>query len=182
MLYTAIALYAVFIIVYLPLRFTGRSFLSINKGYVLANISLYGLPPFSFKITVDKGLVLDTGKKKIQLIKEKFLEMAKSIKIDPAALKKLFSFRKLSVRGVFGGDNAASTAIGAAAGTLFFRFINNLFSESVSGKDIYICPDYNEARLELEINIVTVTSISMIIYTIFMILKNRRKQHDKRPQ
>lgn len=173
MLTAVIILYVILMVVVFPIKFRALLFLSLNKGYLLANLTMYGLPSIKFKIETEEGLVITIGKKKSQLIKEQFIAIAQKVKIDMDTLR-LFRLRGFYVRGIFGGDNAAVTALSCSTATLLLEFVDDWFHENPDRNSIYIAPDYDNARLELEINLVTVFSLSMIIFTFFRILKNRR--------
>lgn len=179
LLTVTIILYIILFIVVLPLKFRGHFFLSVQQGYLLANVDLYGLPSIKFKIEADRGFVMTLGNKKSQLLKEQFIALAKKVKIDPSIIK-IIKLRGFYVRGIFGADDAAITALSCASSTLVLELIDDWFRENPDKGNIYIAPDYDKARLELEINLVTVVSISMIIFTFFRILRNRRSKNAKR--
>lgn len=154
--------------------------MSINNGYIIANITLFGLPTLKLKIEADEGLVLTVANKKSQLIKEQFVAMAKKVKLDNNIVK-LLKLRGFYVRGVFGADDAAATAISCAAATQLFAMVGGRFCSNPKRGQILISPDYNKARLELELNLVATVSVSMIIYSFLRILKNgRNKSNVKR--
>jgi len=156
----------------LPLSLRGHAFVSAVEGIAAANVGLFDLPQVALRIELDHGLVFRMGKIRKRLIKV----TEKGIKptFDLSILKKL-RMRKVSVRGVFGADDAAVTAVGAAGLTGILKPVIDSVIPSSKGAYVTIFPDYDQARLELEITLRIEFNLWVVIGMLFVMIFNKKK-------
>jgi hypothetical protein len=169
-----------FLILSFPLHLHGHAFVSAVQGIAAANVGLFDLPQVALRVEIDHGFVFRFGNIRKRLVKvtDKGIKPA----FDPSVLRKL-KIKKINIRGVFGGDDAAFTAIASASMTAALKPILNYMTESGRVAEVHILPDYDRTRLELEITLRVefnlLVLIGIAISMIFSKKRNTKNQEDE---
>lgn len=156
----------------LPIYVRGHAFVSAAEGIAAANVGLFDLPQFALRIELDHGFVLRFGKVKKRLVKvtDKGVKPA----VDPSVFKKL-RIKKIAVRGIFGADDAAVTAIASAGLSNVIKFLIDSAVASERSAEVSILPDYDKARLELEITVQIEFNLLVAIGIAFAMIFTKKK-------